>query len=87
VGAGINYTFFYNQDADSVRHLKVKDQVGAALQVGFDYMIDQHWGVNFDVKKLFLEPKFNATLADGTRVHGKAEINPWLVSGGVTYRF
>jgi len=87
VGAGVNYTVFYNQDADSVSHLKVKDTFGAALQVGFDYMLDRHWGVNFDVKKLFLEPQFNATLENGDRVRGKAELNPWLVSAGVTYRF
>jgi outer membrane protein len=88
VGAGVNYTFFYNQDADGVSALKVKNTFGGALQVGFDYMIDEHWGFNVDVKKLFLEPKFDATLADGvTRVSGKAELNPWLISTGITYRF
>lgn len=88
VGVGVNYTMFYDQKAVGVSHLDVKDTFGAALQVGFDYMINEHWGVNFDVKKLFLEPKFNATLADGvTRVRGKAKLNPWLIGAGVTYRF
>lgn len=87
VGAGVNYTIFYNQDAAGVDYLKVKNTFGGALQVGFDYMIDEHWGINFDVKKLFLEPKFDATLAGGTQVSGKAKLNPWLIGTGITYRF
>lgn len=87
VGAGVNYTIFYNQDEGSVEHLKVKNTFGGALQIGFDYMIDEHWGLNFDVKKLFLEPKFDATLAGGTEVSGKAKLNPWLIGTGITYRF
>ncbi|MDG4884954.1 OmpW family protein [Mesorhizobium sp. WSM4884] len=86
VGAGVNYTIFYNQDAGSADALHVKDTFGGALQVGFDYMLDQHWGFNFDVKKLFLEPKFDVTVG-GTDFTGKAKLNPWLIGTGVTYRF
>lgn len=86
VGAGVNYTIFYNQDAGSADHLKVKNTFGGALQIGFDYMIDEHWGVNFDVKKLFLEPKFDVTV-DGAAMTGKAKLNPWLIGTGITYRF
>ncbi|RVD08015.1 OmpW family protein, partial [Mesorhizobium sp. M2A.F.Ca.ET.029.05.1.1] len=86
VGAGLNYTIFYNQDAGSADALHVKNTFGGALQVGFDYMLDQHWGVNFDVKKLFLEPKFDVTVG-GTNLTGKAKLNPWLIGTGVTYRF
>ncbi|RWM38686.1 OmpW family protein [Mesorhizobium sp.] len=86
VGAGVNYTIFYNQDAGSADALHVKDTFGGAVQVGFDYMLDQHWGFNFDVKKLFLEPKFDVTVG-GTDFTGKAKLNPWLIGTGVTYRF
>ncbi|ESZ29609.1 OmpW family protein [Mesorhizobium sp. M0317] len=86
VGAGVNYTIFYNQDAGSANTLKVKNTFGTALQVGFDYMVDQHWGVNFDVKKLFLKPDFDVTV-DGAKLTGKAELDPWLIGAGVTYRF
>ena len=48
-------------------------------------MIDQHWGVNFDVKKIFLEPDFTADV--GADVDGKAKLDPWLIGAGVTYRF
>ncbi|MER8840916.1 OmpW family protein [Mesorhizobium sp. M0913] len=86
VGAGVNYTIFYNEDVGSADALKLKNTFGTALQVGFDYMVDQHWGVNFDVKKLFLKPDFDVTV-DGTKLTGKAELDPWLIGAGVTYRF
>ncbi|MGQ3672149.1 OmpW/AlkL family protein [Xanthobacter sp. TB0136] len=88
VGAGVNYTFFYSQKANNPTvDLKIKDSWGFALQAGFDYMIDRHWGINFDVKKLFLEPKFDAVVAGVGAVSGRADLNPWLIGGGVTYRF
>ncbi|MER9482843.1 OmpW family protein [Mesorhizobium sp. M0494] len=86
VGAGVNYTIFYNQDVGSADALHVKNTFGTALQVGFDYMVDQHWGVNLDVKKVFLKPDFDVTV-DGAKLMGKAELDPWLIGAGVTYRF
>ncbi|WP_245273659.1 OmpW family protein [Mesorhizobium sp. WSM3224] len=86
VGAGVTYTMFYNQDAGSADALDVKNTFGRALQVGFDYRLDQHWGVNFDVKKLFLEPKFDVAVG-GTNFTGKAKLDPWLIGTGVTYSF
>ncbi len=85
VGAGLNYTIFYNEDGANAADLDIHNAFGAALQVGFDYMVDEHWGVNFDVKKIFLEPDFDANV--GADVDGTAKLNPWLVGAGVTYRF
>jgi outer membrane protein len=86
VGAGLNYTVFYDQSGKSADRLKVKDSFGVALQAGFDYMFDEHWGANLDVKKIFLKPDFDATVG-GTNVSGKAKLDPWLIGAGVTYRF
>ena len=86
VGAGINYTVFFDQKAagGTVSKLDIENSFGAALQVGFDYMIDQHWGVNFDVKKLFLQPDVKL---NGGALSGNVDIDPWLIGVGVTYRF
>ncbi|MEB2845595.1 outer membrane beta-barrel protein [Rhizobiales bacterium RZME27] len=90
VGAGVNYSLFYNQsDRAGFTGLDVEDNFGAALQVGFDYMLDEHWGINFDVKKIFLETDWkvdNNALTNGP-LSGKAKIDPWLIGAGVTYRF
>ncbi|MVA80636.1 outer membrane beta-barrel protein [Agrobacterium vitis] len=87
IGAGVNYTMFYNQSAaGSATKLDVKNTFGAAVQVGFDYMINDKWGVNFDVKKYYLRPDFEATVG-GSKVKGTAKLDPWLIGAGVTYRF
>lgn len=86
VGAGVNYTMFYSQKGDAATSLDVKNSFGTALQIGADYMVNEHWGVNFDVKKLFLTADFDATIS-GTDYSGKAKLDPWLIGAGVTYRF
>lgn len=86
VGAGVNYTFFFSEKAagGTITQMSVKDSVGFALQAGFDYMLDRHWGFNFDVKKLFLRP--DVTFNNGA-LTGKVNLDPWLVAGGLTYKF
>lgn len=85
LGAGVNYTIFFNEKAKGgFTDFNLKDSFGFALQAGFDYMIDRHWGFNFDVKKLFLEPKVKV---NNGLVAGKVKIDPWLIAAGVTYRF
>ncbi|WP_160007765.1 OmpW family protein [Rhizobium sp. 18055] len=86
VGAGINYTIFYNEQGKSAQSLDIKNTFGVALQAGFDYMLDDHWGVNVDVKKIFLRPDFDVNVG-GTEMSGKAKLDPWLIGAGVTYRF
>ncbi|QFI70442.1 Outer membrane protein W precursor (plasmid) [Sinorhizobium alkalisoli] len=61
--------------------------MGAALQVGFDYMVDEHWDVNFNVKKSFVETDWKADHDFLGPLSGKAKIDPWLIGAGVTYRF
>ena len=94
IGVGVNYTVFFSQSPGNtplgglaVTQLGISNSFGAAAQVGFDYMIDRHWGLNFDVKKLYLEPNYSATVNNAIPVSGRANIDPWLVAGGVTYKF
>ncbi|MGY3533026.1 MULTISPECIES: OmpW/AlkL family protein [Bradyrhizobium] len=94
IGAGINYTAFFNQSAANtsfagltVTDLRISNQFGAAVQFGFDYMLDRHWGLNFDVKKLWLRPNYSATVNNAIPVYGRANIDPWLISGGIAYKF
>jgi outer membrane protein len=93
VGAGVNYTIFYNQSAGNatvggltVTNSHLHNSWGGALQVGFDYMIDRHWGFNVDVKKLYLRPDWDGTI-NGAPLTGKVNLDPWLIGGGVTYKF
>lgn len=90
VGAGVNYTVFFNQDVKNpaFQSIDVHDAWGFALQAGFDWMIDRHWGFNVDVKKLFLQPSFSLVTAGGAAtLTGGADLDPWIFGTGITYRF
>ncbi|WP_024280381.1 OmpW family protein [Xanthobacter sp. 126] len=89
IGAGVNYTAFFSQESTNpaFSSLKVNDAWGLALQVGFDWMIDRHWGFNVDVKKIFLQPDFMLQTVGGAYLQGGADLNPWIFGTGVTYRF
>lgn len=84
VGAGVNYMLFYAGDNHSTFRFKIKDGFGTALQAGLDIAADDRWSVNLDAKKVF----FDTTATD--RISGlrsKVTLDPWVVSGGLGYRF
>ena len=86
VGAGINYTVFFNEDAPggTVTDINYEDSFGWALQFGADYMLTDHWLVNVDVKKVFLNT--NVSLNNGA-IRADVDIDPWIVGVGLGYRF
>lgn len=89
-GVGVNYTHYFgiHPDGSVLNSLSVRDSWGVAGQIGFDYMIDDHWGFNFDVKKILMNPRVNATVAPGVAsVSGNAALSPWMIGAGITYRF
>ena len=89
VGVGLNYTHYFKNGGagPNYANLSIKDSWGVAGQIGFDYMLDKHWGINFDVKKIMMEPNATVTLLPGTAVSAKVKINPWIVGTGITYKF
>lgn len=86
IGAGINYTLPYSEDAagGAITDLEVDGSFGYALQVGADYWLTDNWGLNLDVKKLWLD--VDASVNNGA-VKGEVELDPWIVGVGVSYRF
>lgn len=85
VGAGLNYSLFYNENAATgFNNLQMHGGLGYALQTGFDYWVDDHWGVNLDVKKIWLN--VDAKLNDGA-IRADVDLDPWVVGAGVSYRF
>ena len=88
VGAGVNYTWFFSQSAAGgvVTNSRLHNSFAPAVQVGFDYMIDKHWGFNVDVKKLWLRPNWDGDSNVGA-LTGKVNLDPWLIGAGVTYKY
>ncbi len=86
LGAGPNLTLFYGVDEGPVADdIEYDTAVGLALQGGFDFMLNDKWFLNFDVKKLFLNTTatVDATTALGATVDADVDINPWIFGVGV----
>ena len=82
----MNWTHYFDTSVKNAAAagVGIRDSWGIAGQIGFDYMIDQHWGFNVDVKKILMEPKVTLPAVPST---GNLRINPWIIGAGVTYRF
>lgn len=97
VGVGLNYTRFMSVKINAAPALGGvdapidvdRDSWGVAGQVGVDFKVAPNWFVNLDAKYVQIK-------ADNVRITGGAlagtkvtdlDINPWLLSVGVGYRF
>ena len=97
LGAGLNYTFFYNttgansnnSTVGNMNHLNLSNNVGYALQAGVDVNIKGNWYANVDAKYIFL--KTDATIGGGNStvfpVTSHVTVNTLLIGAGVGYRF
>ena len=80
VGAGVNYTVFF----DNTNGLKLNNAWGGAVQAGVDYQIKGNWFANVDFKKLWVGTDYSVS---GTATHGHVDIDPIIVGAGIGYRF
>ena len=91
VGAGVNYTIFYNEKSGTVvKDVQYENAFGFAAQVGFDLMLDDTFFINADVKRLFLSTDVTvdaSNLAAGLSIPAEVDINPWLLGFGVGMKF
>lgn len=88
IGAGVNYTLFFgHDDADpAIRDADFDPSFGFALQAGFDIPINDHWSINVDVKKVWINTDVHLDTALGP-VEADVDINPLIVGVGVSYRW
>lgn len=82
IGAGVNATRIYGADLAGGLTLD-KWSVGPALQIGMDYKINKNWFVNVDAKKVWISSNVYA----GTTQVSTVNLDPWLFSAGIGYRF
>ncbi|OKS88872.1 OmpW/AlkL family protein [Mucilaginibacter polytrichastri] len=99
VGAGINYTIFYNADKGPVvQDIDYKNKFAFAAQAGADFDISKKMFINIDLKKIFLNttatvdasnltPAGSPALAPVLRsINADVKIKPWVVGFGIGYR-
>lgn len=94
VGAGVQYiNFFDTGTGDNVlgaTSVDIDDAFGFTLQAGVDISIGNGWSLNADVKKTWLDTDVtwrNSAALGGLNVRGDAELDPWIFSAGLGYRF
>ncbi|GAA5174530.1 OmpW family protein [Niveibacterium umoris] len=83
VGAGINYTRFWDVKLIVPGVDIERSSWGGSLQVGMDYELSKQWYLNADVKKTWIATDVKA----GDTVVDTLHIDPWLIGVGVGYRF
>ncbi len=87
LGAGVNYTFFFNDnvpDDGPVKSIHYQDSFGFALQAGLDIAITNDFYFNVDVKRLWLNDKVKI---NGGDIKAKVDVDPWIVGAGFGYKF
>lgn len=91
LGLGVTYINFFDEKAGGAlanTKLEIDSAWGLALQAGVDVSLGGGWYANADVKKIFLETDAKWTSRAGATVAAaNVELDPWIVSLGVGYRF
>lgn len=91
IGAGINYTFFYNINAgNTIKDVSYDNAFGFAFQGGLDYDLNDKWFLNFDAKYILLKTDVTvdaSNLAANLSIPAKVNINPLLIGFGLGMRF
>ncbi|MFY8273092.1 OmpW/AlkL family protein [Pseudoalteromonas sp. SSDWG2] len=96
IGVGVNYTIFFDEQAsqdlktvlgtNDVK-LKLDDSFGFAGQVGFNYALEQNWGIHAMVSFMDIDSKA-AVYANGAKaLTVDVKIDPVVAMVGVRYSF
>jgi len=96
LGAGINYTIFYNVDAgNTILDVDYDSSFGLAFQGGFDYDLNDKWFLNVDAKYIFMSSDVTVDATNllsvgssvGTlNIPADVDINPLIIGFGFGYR-
>jgi outer membrane protein len=83
-GVGVNYTTFFDEQTDLDGELKLDDSVGAAVEVGVDYMLNDNFGLNAAVWYADIETEAEV---EGVTEKFDVQIDPMVYMVGFSYKF
>ncbi|AFM34775.1 MULTISPECIES: OmpW/AlkL family protein [Stutzerimonas stutzeri subgroup] len=92
VGAGINYTWFFDTELSSSAEdkgfsgLDMKDSWGLAAQVGMDYMLTDNIMLNAQLRYIDIDTTGTTYLA-GDKVKVDVDVDPFVYMVGLGYKF
>jgi len=93
VGAGVNYTTFFNTDVEQavinlgIDDIDLDDSFGLALQLGGDFVLSDRWLINFDLRYIDIESDLEVTIGGASGELGTVKIDPWVYSINIGYTF
>lgn len=99
VGAGLNYTKFWNEDAgNSLNHtlggnvdLNLDNSWGLAAEAGVDVNLGNNWLLNAAVWYIDIDTNATYTVRNGAlagaRVKSDVNLDPWVYMASVGYKF
>ena len=94
VGAGFQYIAFFDEGTGKntlgASSVSIDDSIGFTLQAGLDISLGKGWYLNADVKKTWLNTTVtwhNTAAFAGANVVADADLDPWMFSANVGYRF
>lgn len=83
VGVGLNYTIFFDEKSTAViSSLDLDNSLGFAAQGGIDVDINKKWFLNANVRYVSIDTTATTNLGNI-----KVDIDPWIYSVGVGFRF
>lgn len=99
LGVGINYTTFFEEDLTSQADatfatlgltggdVKLDDSWGLALQVGADYHLNERWLLNASVRWIDIDTTAKIKFDNGSAIKSDIEIDPYVYTLSVGYKF
>ncbi|MDN3653040.1 OmpW family outer membrane protein [Thalassotalea ponticola] len=93
VGAGINYTVFFDEEFESApqslgfNDLDLDGSWGIALQVGADYQLGNNWHINASARYIDINTEANFMIGDEITGSADVDIDPMVYSIMLGYKF
>lgn len=93
VGAGVNFTWFFDEDVSGSAEAKGFDDLtlenswGLAAQIGADYMLSDNWMVNAQVRYIDIDTTGKTNLDGVGRLKVDVDVDPWVYMVGLGYKF
>jgi outer membrane protein len=85
-GVGFQYINFFDTSSNALGgSMDIDDAFGFTLQAGVDVELGSGWYLNADLKKTWLDTSW--TINNGSVITGSFDLDPWIVSAGLGYRF
>ncbi len=94
VGGGVTYFFIFGEDVGGdaaglgATSVDLSDELGFLLQAGVDVALnDRGLGLSLDAKRYFVGTTATFRAGNAVALRSEHELDPWVVSAGLSYRF